>query len=164
MGELEDKRIEAEVAGEDTAPDYIAAIQQLKENSVDKATYEKVKAENKRLTQALINGDRVKVEKPKVDFEQLRKDACSPDVTMSDLDKTKAKLLYREEYIKRFGIDPLLPRDPNGRSTATQRDVEEVHFLVDTLQELVDYADGDPGLFKAEFNRRLQEGNQYKRY
>ena len=41
---------------EDSTPDYLAAIKELKQNSVDRSEYDKLKAENKKLIDAVVNG------------------------------------------------------------------------------------------------------------
>ena len=41
---------------EDTTTDYIEAITQLKKNSVDRSEYDKLRAENKKLIDAVVNG------------------------------------------------------------------------------------------------------------
>ena len=41
---------------EDMTQDYIAAINELKQNSVDRNKYDELRAENKKLLQAVVNG------------------------------------------------------------------------------------------------------------
>lgn len=61
---------------EDMTPDYLAAIQELKQNSVDRSKYEDLKAENKKLLDSIVNGQEVKIEeqKPKKSVEELREE------------------------------------------------------------------------------------------
>lgn len=63
-------------AVEDMTPDYLAAIQELKQNSVDRSKYEDLKAENKKLLDSIVNGQEVKIEeqKPKKSVEELREE------------------------------------------------------------------------------------------
>ena len=63
-------------AVEDMTPDYLAAIQELKQNSVDRSKYDELRAENKKLLQSIVNGQQVEVEepKPKKDIDELRKE------------------------------------------------------------------------------------------
>ena len=44
------------IQGDDTAPDYIATIQQLRDSTVSKEQYQKVKDENQRLLKTLVEG------------------------------------------------------------------------------------------------------------
>ena len=61
---------------EDMTPDYLAAIQELKQNSVDRSKYDELRAENKKLLQSIVNGQQVEIEapKPKKSIEELRKE------------------------------------------------------------------------------------------
>ena len=47
------------VTVEDNTSDYIAQIKNLKENSVSRDDYDKLKADNKRLIEALANGTQI---------------------------------------------------------------------------------------------------------
>ena len=68
----EEKVVTKEV--EDNTQDYLKAIQDLKQNSVDRSEYEKLKAENKKLINAVVNGQDIEVEgQPKVrDTDEIR--------------------------------------------------------------------------------------------
>ena len=59
---------------EDMTPDYLSAIKDLKQNSVDRSQYDALKAENKRLLDAVVNGQTIDQEaaKPAVDIDELR--------------------------------------------------------------------------------------------
>ncbi|MBO7716133.1 MAG: hypothetical protein J6S85_21390, partial [Methanobrevibacter sp.] len=46
---------------EDSTQDYLAAIQELKQNSVNRSDYDKLKAENKKLIDAVVNGQTIEV-------------------------------------------------------------------------------------------------------
>ena len=52
----EEKEISVTGTVEDNTQDYLAAIKELKENSVNRTEYDKLRAENKRLIDAVING------------------------------------------------------------------------------------------------------------
>ena len=57
MAELENMRTEVENNQvTDTSVDYISAINEIKQNSVDRAAYDKLRAENKQLLDTLVNG------------------------------------------------------------------------------------------------------------
>src|SRR5574344_2918204 len=63
---MEDKENVTAVNTETDSTDnaqYIEAINRLKENSVDKAQYEKLKAENKALLDSVVNGQTIDVPK-----------------------------------------------------------------------------------------------------
>ena len=72
MEEKDLKSVPGEV--DDMTPDYIAAINELKQNSVDKAKYDALRLENKKLLDAVVNGQTVEVQasKPEVNIQDLR--------------------------------------------------------------------------------------------
>ena len=54
----------------DTNTDYVAAIQELQNNTVSKDQYQKLRSENKRLLDALVSGQQVDLPKTeKVDVK-----------------------------------------------------------------------------------------------
>ena len=59
---------------EDMTPDYLAAINELKQNSVDRSKYEELKAENKKLLDSIVNGTDAGLEHhaEKKSIEELR--------------------------------------------------------------------------------------------
>lgn len=156
------QRVEANVPAEDTNADYIAAIQQLKENSVDKARYDKLREENKRLTKALVDGSPVQVEEKRVSIKDAAARAFEEDNNKTNLARMKDYLAYREAVLKEHGVDVLLPN--NNRQPVTQKDIEEANYFVDAMTEMIEYANGDPRLFDREFERALQDTNIFKRY
>ena len=68
---MEDLQNEAQQKNVDTTIDYIEAIKEIKENSVDKETYLKLKEENKKLLNSLVNGETLPAEsqEQKVDID-----------------------------------------------------------------------------------------------
>lgn len=60
---------------EDTAADYIEAINTLKQNTVDRQKYNELKAENKKLLDSIVNGQEIEVTKKveKKSVEELRR-------------------------------------------------------------------------------------------
>ena len=67
---------EKSVSGEvdDNNTDYIAAINELKQNSVDRSKYEQLRADNKRLLDSIVNGQTIEIpaSKPKPDITELK--------------------------------------------------------------------------------------------
>ena len=52
----EEEKINVTGTVEDNTQDYLAAIKELKQNSVDRSEYDKLRAENKKLIDAVVNG------------------------------------------------------------------------------------------------------------
>lgn len=143
------------VSGEEVDPnaDYIAAINELKQNSVDRSKYDQLRAENKKLLEAIVQGQTIELpqtqDKPSI--EELRANYLKED--QSNLEFITNTLKLREALIAEGNPDPFLPIGeqimPSDQDIATANKVAEV------LQECVDYAEGDSAVFTNELQRRL---------
>ena len=137
---------EEDVVVEDNTPDYIAQIKNLKENSVSKDDYNKLKADNKKLIDALANGTQVEgVVEPKVSavekINNLRKELFgSGSNSMNDLDMVSKMLELRKEIIDNGGTDPFLPKGHKVR--ITDNDKECANRVARVLTECVEDAEG----------------------
>lgn len=139
---------------EDATQDYIETIKTLKQNSVDRSKYDALRAENKRLLQAVVNGqpEEVKVEEKPVDINDLRL-ALTKEQT--NLDYITNALKLREAVLKEGGEDPFVP--VGSKYTPTAADYEKANRVATVLQEMVDEADGDPQVFLNEYQRRVRK-------
>ena len=69
-----DNIIESEQENVGADNDYIEAIKEMKANTVSKEDYNKLKEENKKLLQAVVNGETIELEKQKpVDIKEIKK-------------------------------------------------------------------------------------------
>lgn len=130
--------------------DYIEAIKEIKQNSVDREAYNKLREENKRLLNSLVNGESIgtKKEEP-VDIDQLRNDIFNKEST--NLEYITNVLKLREELMKQGRPDPFLPAGKN--IIPTEEDIKTANRVAKVLQECVDYADGDSNVFTNELQR-----------
>lgn len=137
---------------EDSTQDYLEAIQSLKQNSVDRSEYEKLKAENKKLINAVVNGQTVDVEnQPKHrDADIIRDELFNNE--HSNLDYIKLALELRSTLIAEGKPDPFLPM--GSQISPTAEDVQKAEKVAAVYQECIDYADGDSKLFTQELQRR----------
>lgn len=136
-----------------TAEDYITALGDLKANSIEKSEYERILAENAKLTNALASGFRQEVEEdePKVDIPALRKEFLNKKYT-NDMEYFKAMKTLRDELIKTTGVDPFINK--NAENVSAEMDqAEQVSNLIDYALE---QADGDPVKFSAVFNSKIR--------
>lgn len=130
--------------------DYIEAIKEMKQNTVDKATYNKLKEENKQLLNSLVNGETIDVpKKEEVDIDALRKDLFNNDQT--NLQYIEKALKLREALLEKGEKDPFLPYGKN--IIPTDEDIATADRVARVLQECVDYADGDSDIFTNELQR-----------
>lgn len=132
--------------------DYIAAIKELKENSVDRSKYEALRAENKKLLDSIVNGTPVEVKvEDKKSIEELRAAYLKED--QSNLEYITNTLKLREAIIAEGKPDPFLPIGE--QIMPTDEDVKTAEKVANVLQECVDYAEGDSAVFTNELQRRL---------
>ena len=147
--------MEDEKVVETSTEDYIEAINKLKSNTVDKAEYEKVREDNRKLLDSIVNGSSLEKEPeaPKLrEPQEIRKELFSGDQSISNLDFAKKSLELREALIKRGEVDPFLP---HGRQIIpTDEDVASAERVASVLAECVEYADGDNSIFTNELQRR----------
>lgn len=148
---LEQTSVTGEV--EDMTPDYLAAIKELKQNSVDRAEYDKLRAENKKLLDSIVNGQSVEVEPvpEKKSIEELREAYLKEDQT--NLEYITNTLNLRKALIEEGKPDPFLPI--GNQILPTDEDVAAANKVAEVLQECVDYAEGDSSVFTNELQRRL---------
>lgn len=148
---------------ENTNEDYIQAIADLKANTVSKESYLKLKAENKRLINSLVEGTQEASipKKEKVDIGQLRKELFDRDSSQTNLEYVSKSLQLRDALLERGEKDPFLPW---GKQIApTKADEEAATRVAQALQECVEYADGDPAVFNSELQRILNDTPAVKR-
>lgn len=148
---------------ESTDVDYIAAIKELKETTVPKEQYAKLKEENKRLLQSVLNGEQIEgaVAASTPDIAQLRNELFSGEADFSNLDYISKTLQLREQIIASGGRDPFLPF---GKKYVYNPDDEEAaERVAKVLQECVDYADGDSTIFTNELQRVMVDSAPYRK-
>ena len=138
---------------EDMTPDYLAAINELKQNSVDRSQYEELRAENKKLLDSIVNGTDAGLEHPaeKKSVEDLRANYLKED--QSNLEYITSALALREALMAEGKPDPFLPIGE--QILPTDEDVATANKVAQVLQECVDYAEGDSAVFTNELQRRL---------
>lgn len=145
------------VVVEDNTNDYIDQIKKLKESSVSKDDYDKLRADNKRLIDALANGTQLddKVES-KIDavenINNLRKKLFSKGNDLNNLEYCDTVVKLREALIENGERDPFLPFGHN--VVATDSDYETAERVATVMKECIDYADGDSDIFTNELQRR----------
>ena len=151
--EVKNKEVESQQKKVDDSVDYIEAIKEIKENSVDKSLYEELREKNKQLIKALATGQTLEDEKEEaVDIKKLRAELYSEDSDLSNLEYAKKTLELRDALIAEGGRDPFLPWGE--KIIPTQQDVEAANRVYEVMKECIDYADGDNAVFTNELQRR----------
>ena len=148
----EEKKVETGKV-DDMTQDYVAAIKELKENSVDRSKYDALKAENKKLLNSIVNGQEVDTQASATTHREpqiIRNELFGKE--HSNLEYAKLMLELRSSLIEKGERDPFLPYGEQIAPTA--EDVEKAEKAAQIYQECIDYADGDSKLFTQELQRR----------
>ena len=141
-----------------TNNEYIDAIATLKQNSVDKARYDSLRQENKKLLDALVNGgqldaDAIK-EEPKEDIQTLRERVFNRE-NQPNREYWSNVLALRDRLLEEGQEDPFVPQ---GRKIqATIQDYEAAQRVADGMKSLVEYANGNNEVFLSESQRRIRD-------
>ena len=110
----EEKEISVTGTVEDNTQDYLAAIKELKEKSVDRSEYDKLRAENKKLIDAVVNGqpgqEETAVSKhSKEQIDELRNDLFNSPKELNNLEYVTKAMELREALMENGEPDPFLP-------------------------------------------------------
>ena len=157
----EQKSVSSEEMPNDSA-DYIEAIKEMKQNSVSREQYEKLKQEKKELLDTLINGGQVEMIDPatKPSIDDLRKQLFSKEAAdkgMTNLEFVTKSLELRDAIIESGGTDPFLPI---GRGIElTRDDYEAAEFTAEQFRECIDIAQGNSEVFTNELMRRTVDNS-----
>lgn len=145
---------------EDNTQDYLAAIKELKEKSVDRSEYDKLRAENKKLIDAVVNGqpgqeEQVVVKHSKEQIDELRNDLFNSPKELSNLEYVTKAMELREALMENGEPDPFLP--VGKQISPTRDDLEGAEKVAQVYRECIDYAEGDSEVFTNELMRRTRD-------
>ena len=139
-----------------TAQEYINQINNLRENTVSRVEYERIRNDNRELAKALINGTGANIpgitkpeEKP--DLDDLRKKLFTKK-SKNDLEYFTNLLALRDGVMADGQPDPFLPINREFRATA--QDEADAERIATQIKEAIEYADGDPAVFSNDLRRR----------
>lgn len=136
-------------------------IEEVKKNSVPKEKYDKVKKELDNVYSKVLKGENLDLPKAPVDkkkrMEELKSQLYGKgieDSNMTNLDYIKGTLELRNLIIEQGGDDPFLGIRKKG-VVVTENDYEKAQNIADTLQEMVEEADGSADAFRTIYARRV---------
>lgn len=160
------ERIEVENIGNENANDnsqYIEALNSMKQNSVSKDQYAKLQQENKKLLDALVSNKQIDLpeEKP-ADVNELRQKLFNNEQGINNLEYIDTALQLRKAIMDKDGNDPFLPVGSHVQLTYDMQ--EKAQEVADVLQECVDFASGDSGIFTAELQRRTRDTGPQRKF
>ena len=156
----EEKEISVTGTVEDNTQDYLAAIKELKQNSVDRSEYDKLRAENKKLIDAVVNGQPGQEEPAvskhsKEQIDDLRNDLFNSPRELNNLEYITKAMELREALIENGEPDPFLP--VGKQISPTRDDLEGAEKVAQVYRECIEYADGDSEVFTNELMRRTRD-------
>ena len=157
---LEEKETNVTGNVEDNTQDYLAAIKELKEKSVDRSEYDKLRAENKRLIDAVVNGqpgqeEQVVVKHSKEQIDDLRNDLFNSPRELNNLEFITKTMELREALMENGEPDPFLP--VGKQISPTRDDLEGAEKVAQVYKECIEYAEGDSEVFTNELMRRTRD-------
>ena len=157
---LEEKEVSVTGTVEDNTQDYLAAIKELKENSVNRSEYDKLRAENKKLIDAVVNGqpgqeEQVVVKHSKEQIDDLRNDLFNSPRELNNLEFITKAMELREALMENGEPDPFLP--VGKQISPTRDDIEGAEKVAQVYKECIEYAEGDSEVFTNELMRRTRD-------
>ena len=164
----EEEKKELQEKGPQNAEEYLKALKELKEKSVDKDDYDKVVADNAALIKALAEGDtsHAQTAEPenKPDVKELReKLRTSGEKELPNAEFVATALKLREAVIAEGGIDPFLPQGVKTKPTLV--DIQGADRVAEGLKKcLEDATDPETGkvdndLFNAHLKKIIADDN-----
>lgn len=147
---------------QETEFDAVAAINELKKNSVSKDEYNKVLAEKNKYLKALIDGNQVAEaqQKEPVDIDALRRDLFSGEKDLTNLEYAQKSLELRDALIDRDGVDIFVGR--GSKLSPTDDDYEAAQRVADAFKQCIDVAQGDSEIFTRELMRITEDVAPHK--
>ena len=157
---LEEEKVSVTGTVEDNTQDYLAAIKELKENSVNRSEYEKLRAENKKLIDTVVNGlpgqeEQVVVKHSKEQIDDLRNDLFNSPRELNNLEFITKAMELREALMENGEPDPFLP--VGKQISPTRDDIEGAEKVAQVYKECIEYAEGDSEVFTNELMRRTRD-------
>lgn len=151
---------QTEEKAENTAIDYIEAIDKLKTNSVPKEEYDKLKEEHKQLLNAYVEGteyagEDLKAKENAPTLKEIESKLFAEDNRLSNLEYAKLSLEHRNRVLEQTGKDEYLPY--GDKIMPTNEDAEAANRVAETLQHCIEYAQGDSQVFTNELQRFIAE-------
>ena len=156
----EEKEISVTGTVEDNTQDYLAAIKELKEKSVDRSEYDKLRAENKKLIDAVVNGqpgqeEPVVSKHSREQIDDLRNELFNSPKELNNLEYITKAMELREALMENGEPDPFLP--VGKQISPTRDDLEGAEKVAQVYKECIEYAEGDSEVFTNELMRRTRD-------
>ena len=158
----EEKGLQSATEEIQSAEDYVAAINRLKETTVPKDQYDKLVKDHEVVVKALAGegpvpeGVQKQAQRPSTD-ELIKKFVDAGENNLTNAEYVKTALELRQAIIDEGGTDPFLPNGAKIRPTP--QDIAGAQKVADTMQSWLDEATDETGKIDNElFNAFLRKG------
>lgn len=135
--------------------EYIETIKKMKETTVPREDYLKLKQENKQLLNTILEGGEMEAAATtaqKRTPDEIRADLFSDKAeNMSNLEIAQKMLELREAILDEGGIDPFVPQ--GNKIYAEDADFAAADKVAEALKSCIEYADGNSDIFTNELMR-----------
>lgn len=132
---------------------YLDTINELKNNTVSKEDYYKLKDENKTLLNSIMDGTATaSTETVKPTAQELRNKIFGPDCDkLSDIEYVEGLCDLRDILLDEEGIDYMAPTGT--QYTADYNDIQTANRVYNGFRHCLEVADGDNAIFVQEVSR-----------
>lgn len=149
MNEINEQTVENVT---DNATDYIETINKLKQNSVSKEEFLKLKNENKQLLDALASNQTIEVAaETKRDINEVRNELFNNHRNLSNRQICQDMMDLYDYELQNRGVNIFMPTDP--QYIPTQDDISQVDNMVKGMKNALDIANGNDLIFNQEIER-----------
>ena len=146
----------------DTDSDLVEALKQLKANSVNKDDYNKLKEDNKKLIDALVNGDQITNVQPQA--QRSEEEIKQSILNHKGSDMEIAKDIMELYNLKKEQGENIFISTSHNLSPSELQDAEyNAEAVARCLEDSIEYCEGDPSKFHSYFNSKIAESSRIKR-
>ena len=144
-----------------TTEELLATIKTMKENSVSRSEYEALKDDNKKLLDAIVNGQ--KEEEQSVVYSDDEVNALREKLfnvekhDLTNLEYAQCAVQLRDAILEKSGNKTDIFVGTYNKFEPTQEDYYRAENTAETLKECIEYAKGDSQLFTQELQRRMRK-------
>lgn len=135
----------------DPAATYAEQLATIKSNMVDRASYDKVVAQNRQLAESLANNRTIASAEPSVPsaatIDQLTAAYQSTMGMNSNLAPAKAALELRDAVLAKDGIDLFAPNARNSRHTPKAEDLASAQRAAEVIRSCINDCNGSDSVF-----------------
>lgn len=153
MADIETTTIPAEEGANENLA-YIKAIQELRDSTVDKKLYNRLKEERDTLIQSMANGETFATAEATQERTLAECREAFMTKTTSQCEFMEKVLALREAALREGEPDPNVAFGHH--LTPTPYDYQRAQEIADICREVLDYADGDDKVFINEITRRMR--------